>query len=241
MGAIGGRCIGTIGVVHPGTLFHRRQRGIPMHSYENRSQIRALLGTPGIYYDSPHGPRRCAGPRRASTPCRTPSAGSGSPPRAAPRPGSLRLLGHVARSAQRNKVSNGTTCPTEQRVQRNNVSNGTTCPTEQRVQRNKVSNGTTCPTEQSVQRTKCPTEQSVQRNNVSNGTTCPTEQRVQRNNVSSGTKCPTEQSVDCPAAVARVPAPHGRPNPHGLARAIAQTPCEDEDRVKHTAPQGDLM
>jgi hypothetical protein len=29
--------------VYPGTLFHRRQRGIPMHSYENRSEIRALL------------------------------------------------------------------------------------------------------------------------------------------------------------------------------------------------------
>ena len=29
-------------MVYPGTLFHRRQRGIPMHSYENRSQIRAL-------------------------------------------------------------------------------------------------------------------------------------------------------------------------------------------------------
>jgi hypothetical protein len=29
-------------MVHPGTLFHRRQRGIPMHSYENRGQIRAL-------------------------------------------------------------------------------------------------------------------------------------------------------------------------------------------------------
>jgi hypothetical protein len=42
IGAIGGRCIGTIGVVYPGTLFHRRQRGIPMHSHENRSQIRAL-------------------------------------------------------------------------------------------------------------------------------------------------------------------------------------------------------
>jgi hypothetical protein len=28
--------------VHPGTLLHRRQRGIPTHSYENRSQIRAL-------------------------------------------------------------------------------------------------------------------------------------------------------------------------------------------------------
>jgi hypothetical protein len=26
----------------PGTLFHRRQRGIPMHSYKNRSGIRAL-------------------------------------------------------------------------------------------------------------------------------------------------------------------------------------------------------
>jgi hypothetical protein len=30
-------------MVHPGTLFHRRQRGIPMHSYENRSEIRALV------------------------------------------------------------------------------------------------------------------------------------------------------------------------------------------------------
>jgi hypothetical protein len=39
--AIGGRCIGTIGMVYPGTLVPRRQRGIPMHSYENRSQIRA--------------------------------------------------------------------------------------------------------------------------------------------------------------------------------------------------------
>ena len=29
-------------MVYPGILFHRRQRGIPMHSYENRSQIRAL-------------------------------------------------------------------------------------------------------------------------------------------------------------------------------------------------------
>jgi hypothetical protein len=39
IGAIGGRCIGTIGVVCPGTLFHRKQRSIPMHSYEHRSQI----------------------------------------------------------------------------------------------------------------------------------------------------------------------------------------------------------
>ena len=31
--AVGGRCIGTIGMVYPGTLFHRRQRYIPMHSY----------------------------------------------------------------------------------------------------------------------------------------------------------------------------------------------------------------
>jgi hypothetical protein len=46
LGAIGGRCIGTIGMVYPGTLFHRRQRGIPMHSYENRSEIRALLPFP---------------------------------------------------------------------------------------------------------------------------------------------------------------------------------------------------
>jgi hypothetical protein len=29
-------------MVYPGTLFHRRQRGIPMHSYENRGGIRAL-------------------------------------------------------------------------------------------------------------------------------------------------------------------------------------------------------
>jgi hypothetical protein len=36
------RFIGTIGMVHPGTLFRSRQRGLPMHSYENRSQIRAL-------------------------------------------------------------------------------------------------------------------------------------------------------------------------------------------------------
>jgi hypothetical protein len=42
LGAIGGRCIGTIGMVYPGTLFHRRQRDIPMHFNENRSQIRAL-------------------------------------------------------------------------------------------------------------------------------------------------------------------------------------------------------
>jgi hypothetical protein len=30
-------------MVYPDTLFHRRQQGIPMHSYENRSHIRALL------------------------------------------------------------------------------------------------------------------------------------------------------------------------------------------------------
>jgi hypothetical protein len=37
-------------MVHPGTLFHRRQRGIPMHSYGNRSEIRALLrGAPCIF------------------------------------------------------------------------------------------------------------------------------------------------------------------------------------------------
>ena len=41
-GARGGRCIGTIGMVYAGTLFHRRQRGIPMHSYEDRSEIREL-------------------------------------------------------------------------------------------------------------------------------------------------------------------------------------------------------
>ena len=38
---------GTIGTVYPGTFFHRRQRGIPMHPYENRSEIRALLQPPG--------------------------------------------------------------------------------------------------------------------------------------------------------------------------------------------------
>ena len=45
IGAIGGRFIETIhvGMVYPGTLFHMRQRGIPMHSYENRTQIRALI------------------------------------------------------------------------------------------------------------------------------------------------------------------------------------------------------
>jgi hypothetical protein len=42
IGAIAARCIGTIGMVYPGTLFHRRQRGITMHSYETRSQSRAL-------------------------------------------------------------------------------------------------------------------------------------------------------------------------------------------------------
>jgi hypothetical protein len=54
IGAIGGRCIGTIGMVYPGTLFHRRQRGIPMHSYENRSQIRALI-LPGGSREGPEG------------------------------------------------------------------------------------------------------------------------------------------------------------------------------------------
>jgi hypothetical protein len=39
LGAIGGRCMGTIGMVCPGTLFHRRQWGIPMPSIGNRSQI----------------------------------------------------------------------------------------------------------------------------------------------------------------------------------------------------------
>jgi hypothetical protein len=29
-------------MVYPGNLFHRRQRGIPMHPYENRGGIRAL-------------------------------------------------------------------------------------------------------------------------------------------------------------------------------------------------------
>jgi hypothetical protein len=48
IGAIGGRCIGAIGMVYPGTLFHRRQRGIAIHSYENRSQIRALAPPPYI-------------------------------------------------------------------------------------------------------------------------------------------------------------------------------------------------
>jgi hypothetical protein len=34
-------------MVCPGTLFHRTQRGIPMHSYANRSQIRALAQRDG--------------------------------------------------------------------------------------------------------------------------------------------------------------------------------------------------
>jgi hypothetical protein len=34
-------------MVYPGTLFHRIERGIPMHSYENRSEIRAL---PGLWH-----------------------------------------------------------------------------------------------------------------------------------------------------------------------------------------------
>jgi hypothetical protein len=42
IGAIGRRCIGTIGMLYPGALFHRRQRGMPMYSYESRSEIRAL-------------------------------------------------------------------------------------------------------------------------------------------------------------------------------------------------------
>jgi hypothetical protein len=66
IGAIGARCIGTIGMVYPGTLFHRRPRGIPMHSYENRSQIRALPPPPpsGCMTEwrsprfDPHGARR---------------------------------------------------------------------------------------------------------------------------------------------------------------------------------------
>ena len=58
-GAVGGRCIGTIGMVHPGTLLHRRQRGIPVHSYENRSQLRALqvgLGRIVASHDRPSTP-----------------------------------------------------------------------------------------------------------------------------------------------------------------------------------------
>ena len=34
-------------MVHPGTLFHRRQRGIPMRPYENRSEIGALAAAGG--------------------------------------------------------------------------------------------------------------------------------------------------------------------------------------------------
>ena len=34
-------------MVHPGTLFYRRQRGTPTHSFEHRSQIRAQLGSVG--------------------------------------------------------------------------------------------------------------------------------------------------------------------------------------------------
>ena len=42
-------------MVYPGTLFHRRQRGIPMHSYENRSEIRALRAP--LMKHLPHGRR----------------------------------------------------------------------------------------------------------------------------------------------------------------------------------------
>jgi hypothetical protein len=42
-----------LGMVYSGTLFHRRHRGIPMHPYENRSQIRALR-------DGRAGPRAAA-------------------------------------------------------------------------------------------------------------------------------------------------------------------------------------
>jgi hypothetical protein len=48
IGATGARCIGTIGVAYPGTLFHRRHSATPMHSYENRSEIRALRIAPGL-------------------------------------------------------------------------------------------------------------------------------------------------------------------------------------------------
>jgi hypothetical protein len=61
-------------MVHPGTLFRRRQRGIPMHSYENRSQIRALPGLRASASHSPSTTPRAAG----SAPMKSETAGSGS-------------------------------------------------------------------------------------------------------------------------------------------------------------------
>jgi hypothetical protein len=46
-----------LGIVYPGTLFHRRQRGIPMHSYENRSEMRALPVSPPLQPYSRQTPR----------------------------------------------------------------------------------------------------------------------------------------------------------------------------------------
>jgi hypothetical protein len=91
IGAIGGRCIGTIGMVHPGTLFHRRQRGIPMHSYDNRSEIRALI------------PRPEPEPRRTS--CRRPpcAAARGTPPPARPPPPSAAVPGVRSHCRFRNR------------------------------------------------------------------------------------------------------------------------------------------
>jgi hypothetical protein len=58
-------------MVYPDTLFHRRQRGIPIHSYENRSQIRALIsshrGAP-VACAQPHS-AHAAALTAASSPC----------------------------------------------------------------------------------------------------------------------------------------------------------------------------
>jgi hypothetical protein len=50
-------------MVHPGTLFHRRQRGIPTHSYENRSEIRALADKMPRGVKNTLDPPACGAPR----------------------------------------------------------------------------------------------------------------------------------------------------------------------------------
>jgi hypothetical protein len=77
LGAKGGRCIGIIGMVYPGTLFHRRQRGFPMHSYENRSQIRALARGRWPPCRGLVPSRRARGSHRSTTATAPPPARSG--------------------------------------------------------------------------------------------------------------------------------------------------------------------
>ena len=58
-------------MVYRGTLFHRRQRGIPMHAYENRSQIRAPPPRSGV---QPHPARQPGTNPPASDPPPAPTA-----------------------------------------------------------------------------------------------------------------------------------------------------------------------